>query len=280
MEKIIALTGYENKDSLPFVVELCGITEPDPQYHISRQCSDFYCIEYVYSGEGIVTVGDTTVYPKANDIYLLPSGYPQNYYSNPQNPYRKIWVCVSGSLCKALYDSYQLEPVRLVPDLDIAYLFEEFLSVCQQNRGNIHATLARCSVIFHQILSEIYLKETKLHREDSSTAYMLRSYIDTNIYEALSIKHLEEYVHLSASQINRIFSGEYHQTPYRYILSEKINNAKKLLTNTCMPVKEISAMLNFNDEHYFSNIFKSKVGTTPTVYRKQHATSQQQDSFA
>jgi AraC-like DNA-binding protein len=56
--------------------------------------------------------------------------------------------------------------------------------------------------------------------------------------------------------------------PYRYALLRKIELAKQLLSETAMSVKEIASYLSFEDEFYFSGLFRQKTGHSPTGYRK------------
>jgi two-component system response regulator YesN len=42
-----------------------------------------------------------------------------------------------------------------------------------------------------------------------------------------------------------------------------------MLKNTKMSVKEIASALGYDDQHYFSYMFKKRCGTSPTQYRKQ-----------
>jgi AraC-like DNA-binding protein len=44
--------------------------------------------------------------------------------------------------------------------------------------------------------------------------------------------------------------------------------AKRLLTNAEMDVKEIAYDLNFEDPSYFTRFFRKNVGTTPEQFRK------------
>ena len=46
--------------------------------------------------------------------------------------------------------------------------------------------------------------------------------------------------------------------------------AKNLIINTDFSIGEIGSSLGYSDQHYFSNIFKSKTGFSPLSYRKKH----------
>ena len=57
-------------------------------------------------------------------------------------------------------------------------------------------------------------------------------------------------------------------TPYRYLLSRRLETARLLLRGTALPVREIAFRLCFSDEHYFSSLFRRKTGQTPSAYRR------------
>ena len=91
----------------------------------------------------------------------------------------------------------------------------------------------------------------------------MKEYIDGHIYEKLSVPKLEEQVNLSVSQAGRLFKAAYRKTPYEYILERKTDTACLLLVYTGLSVKEIAYRLNFADEHYFSNVFRKRMGKIP-----------------
>ena len=48
----------------------------------------------------------------------------------------------------------------------------------------------------------------------------------------------------------------------------KLNEAKRLLTTTARPIKEISFSLKYDNPEYFSIFFKRRSATTPVEYRR------------
>ena len=57
-----------------------------------------------------------------------------------------------------------------------------------------------------------------------------------------------------------------------YFIELKINQAKQLLRENELSVKEISEKLAFNTPDYFTKTFKRITGVTPLAYKK-HSTS-------
>lgn len=89
-----------------------------------------------------------------------------------------------------------------------------------------------------------------------------------HVSQNISLKELGGLVFLSESQVVRRFKRDLGTTPHEYSLNLKLEQAKKLLRNTRLMVREIAEYLGFCDEHYFSYIFKKKTGRTPLEYRR------------
>jgi AraC-like DNA-binding protein len=96
----------------------------------------------------------------------------------------------------------------------------------------------------------------------------MKDFLNTKITEKFHIDELCSHISRSESQTIRLFKQAYGVTPYTYVLNKKLELGKSLLNSTNLSVKEIASKLAFADEYYFSNLFKSKVGITPSAYRK------------
>ena len=268
MEYIKSLIADDRIMKLPFYIELAGITYPDPGYEIKREKSDIYVLEYVMEGSGIVRVNDETFYPQAGDVYLLPKGAFHHYSASKKTPYKKIWINVDGDLCEHLIQVFGLSGKYLYKDINIGYLFEEFLSLCEQQDLDIADIYEQCTVIFFRILQKLSMHHKDI-RDYNACALKAKKYCDNHIYRQITAADAAAHVCLSVSQLNRLFKKDFKTTVYAYILNNKINAAKSLLCGTAMSVGEIACLLKFTDEHYFSNIFKKKTGMTPNAFRQK-----------
>ena len=66
-----------------------------------------------------------------------------------------------------------------------------------------------------------------------------------------------------------IFKAYKNTSPTKYFNSLKIENAKMQLKNSNKSINEIAEDLNFLDPLYFSRVFKSIVGKSPSEFRKE-----------
>lgn len=267
MEKIESFITDSDTKQLPFYVELAGVTYPDAGYEIRRECSEFFVLEYVMEGSGTVKVDGKVFYPSKGDVYFLPKGSCHHYFASKETPFKKIWMNVNGDLCGYLIQAYKLSGAYLFENIEVYYLFEQFLAICSQKEMDVRELYDKCSIIFLEIIQELARHSVGV-RNVNEYASKAKDYCDRNIYQKITVEKVAEHVSLSVSQLNRIFKREFGLTVYVYILNNKINTAKSLLAGTAMTVSEIAFLLKFTDEHYFSNSFKRKTGMTPTEFRR------------
>ncbi len=267
MEQIQSFVLDNKLRSLPFYIELAGITYPEPNYEISRVCSEFYVIEYIMSGKGYVNVNGEGFCVSSGDVYMLPLGCSCHYYSDKKTPYKKIWMNVNGELCRHLINAYHLDNRYHFENVNLYSEFKHAIEICKDKSLKTDAIFTKCSSIFFKIIQTLYAHS---YEESTINEYVLaaKQYCDANICEKISVKNISDTVNISVSQLNRLFKKEFGKTVYSYLLDCRIELSKSLLKGTGMSIGQIADKLKFADEHYFSNIFKKKTSYTPTEYRK------------
>lgn len=86
--------------------------------------------------------------------------------------------------------------------------------------------------------------------------------------EQLSLQEISRHVGVSPSHLSKIFSQETRQTLTEFLTATRMDKAKELLKTTGHKTFEIAYSVGYNDQHYFSNLFKKVTGMTPMEYRK------------
>jgi AraC-like DNA-binding protein len=90
-----------------------------------------------------------------------------------------------------------------------------------------------------------------------------------NIYSALTIDEICEKTNYSKTYLFRVFKAKTGKTIMTYFTELKIKQAKQLLRENELSVKEISEKLAFNTPDYFTKTFKRITGVTPLAYKKR-----------
>ncbi|WP_090113865.1 helix-turn-helix domain-containing protein [Cohnella sp. OV330] len=95
----------------------------------------------------------------------------------------------------------------------------------------------------------------------------VKSYIDGNLSEDLSLPRLAEIVHLNPDYMARLFKQSEKCTLTEYIGMLRIQKAKERLSQPHVLVQDIAKELGFSTAGYFSRFFKKETGMTPQEYR-------------
>ncbi|MBQ2890160.1 MAG: helix-turn-helix transcriptional regulator [Clostridia bacterium] len=91
--------------------------------------------------------------------------------------------------------------------------------------------------------------------------------IEENTYTKISVQDLCDKLNYSRTYISKIFKSVSGYTILEYILKNKIREAKKLIREEKYNFTQISDLLDFDNPHYFSTVFKKVSNMTPTEYK-------------
>lgn len=97
----------------------------------------------------------------------------------------------------------------------------------------------------------------------------ITNYMSRNIADDLSVKAICRHFGISQTSLNRIFHS-YADTSYSSYLTElRIRIARRLLEeNPDLYIKDVAADVGYTDQFYFSRIFRSVTGVSPTEFVK------------
>ena len=93
------------------------------------------------------------------------------------------------------------------------------------------------------------------------------TYIEKHFSEHIDLEQLCQYANLSKSTLLRAFTKSKGITPYRYLETVRINEAKKLLATGISPA-EVAMQTGFSDQSHFTHYFSRFIGLSPGGYRE------------
>lgn len=98
---------------------------------------------------------------------------------------------------------------------------------------------------------------------------MAVSYFNENYNTKISVAQYAESLHISTNWFIRNFKQHMKISPAQYLLSLRMVNAQSLLENTDYSVGEIAEIVGYDNQLYFSRVFKKEYGISPAQYRKR-----------
>lgn len=102
-------------------------------------------------------------------------------------------------------------------------------------------------------------------RIESSLHYMM-----AHLNEPMKISTLSAMVGLSESCFFAHFKNATGHTPVKLLIRARMRWAAELLQETDLQIKEIAGLVGYEDQFYFSRLFKSVHGLSPRDYRTRH----------
>lgn len=252
----------------PFNLEKCELTQSINPHITVTPISHNYIFEYIVKGEGTLICNDKVYHLEKGDLFILAKGSNYQYFPDIKKPWTKIKFAADGILVSNLFVSYSLTDVVAVKGFNGERLFKDMLELSQSEINEERKMLAQ-SLKFHEILQRVYITQSRNLPNDTAAA--IRKILDTNLYKSdFSMKDVSTLLGLSKAQIINIFREKYNKTPYKYFIDRRIQLSVTMLLNTDMSIKEISDTLHFSDQHYYANVFRKSIGTSPKQFRKEH----------
>ena len=94
-------------------------------------------------------------------------------------------------------------------------------------------------------------------------------YMEEHFRESCSLKDVAAFAHFSPVYFHGIFRLATGKTPYEYLFSLRIEEAKRLLITESIGMSEIAERSGFTSQAYFNYSFKKATSLTPSEYRRR-----------
>ena len=114
----------------------------------------------------------------------------------------------------------------------------------------------------------LFLNPTKNQSSAAQHVQKAITFIDSHISLRIKIQDVAKECFLSVSYLSKIFKEQTGVSISNYIISRRIDLAKKELSETAKSIEAISQELGFYDIQHFSKTFIQKIKMSPREYRK------------
>jgi len=94
------------------------------------------------------------------------------------------------------------------------------------------------------------------------------AYINDNYNQKLTLDSIANHVYFSKSYLSRIFKEEKGESLTSYINKVRIEKSKVLLADKSLSLVDISDMAGFEEQSYFTKVFKAVTGMSPGKFRE------------
>lgn len=236
-----------------------GSIRAEPGWAMSSHAHHFWEFIYFLKGTGRIEFPRITIRPASYYLVVYPPGLPHAEYSDPYDPEETIFLSVEvngdapqgahlllpdtngeiGWLCKRMFDEFQKNGAT-----SLAHAYNQaFLCLVERT--------SECGVPI---------------RHD--TVDLAVQYLHSNYSRDISLDELASIACVSKTHLAHCFREKLDISPLRYLQHIRIEEAKRLLATTQIPINEIASMVGFSDPLYFSRVLKTVTGHAPTAFRQ------------
>jgi AraC family transcriptional regulator, arabinose operon regulatory protein len=273
-------SGYYNKsdDDLPsdeteLLVKSCGHYK---LIHLNRMETvrpygrrDYQLI-YVAEGVAHFTLEGRSYDVGRGGLFLYKPEVPQDYYYILQDKPDIYWIHFTGRGVDRLLDSLRFQagcPMQLQAKEELIELFERIITELRMERM---AGIDMAEAYFRQLLILMARSCYSGDKEQRGYHSMLDEVIGQMHHEYqkdINIALLADGCHISCCWFIREFKRYTGYTPKQYITNLRLQNAKELLNNHSLSISDVANLVGYDNQLYFSRIFRKYIGMSPSEYR-------------
>ncbi|HIT59992.1 MAG TPA: helix-turn-helix domain-containing protein [Candidatus Fimousia stercorigallinarum] len=233
---------------------------------------------FVAGGKAVVVINQQKFPVEKGDILVVERGCIHSVISDPKQS-SDIYSC---SLTDYQLDGREPEQVLQRPNLvpvKHAGEKEAFLEACWKELFSDQDRDDRMSVsICNLIAGSLVLLYYELFEDQEQTYRMPEHHFTQDILvfiyghfsENITLERLAGEFHMSAGHISHEFSRAFGISPINYAINLRIDQAKWLLIQSELSIREISEEVGYQNIQHFAKIFQKRTGYLPLEYREKY----------
>lgn len=183
----------------------------------------------------------------------------------------KIFVSVSGygiNEEKAIERIEYLSREYFLDKKSLLYVYKNGLKKEKENEEQL-TTLIKPLCYMLNFLQFIILDIPERVETKSVLFDSMLNYVQFNFMNEITIRDIAQACACSQSTVCHVFKQYTGKSTKKYIDNLRINQAKRLLSTSDLPINRIAQLCGFSNINYFPTAFKKQIGISPTEYRRQ-----------
>ena len=169
------------------------------------------------------------------------------------------------------------DPVAMLND-ETRSAFDELLGVMMRRQQNCgadkiaHLRLQALGEALCYEIIDIYFNKARIRPEPKTRADVVFDrfirHLHAEFRQHREVQYYADLQCLTTRYFSTLVRRRSGRTPYEWIVTMVVNEAKRLLADPDKSIKQIAAELNFANQSFFGSFFRQQAGCSPSVWRR------------
>lgn len=226
---------------------------------------EHWALVYIASGCGTYMEAQGKEHQvQEGSLFFFRPGYSYNFGPLPGGSWDEYYINFNGTRVAEWLEAGLIAGGNVFQAQSILGLSTLFEEVLERMESGEPADADRAALLLERMLLECsFIIEEKTWNAHADYMRQIREDLNLCIYGDMNLEEIAAKHHISMSTLRRLVRRSSGYPLHEFVHRLKMAEAKKLLLNTTLQVKEISGMLHYQDPFYFSRLFKKYMGAAP-----------------
>lgn len=235
---------------------------------------DSFALVYISGGRGnFESAGKINLPVEPGCVLLLFPGVWHRYQPDAKTGWHEYWIGFDGLTARNWLKGQFLSPARPVIKINledtVLATFSRMIQAVRATRPAVQQILAGAAANLVGICYSAQQAPLETESPTSNVVEQAIARMEADLGRELDMKALAQELGVSYSWFRSAFVRHSGLAPHQYLLEMRLVRARNLLGGTPLTVKEIAMQTGFQDEHYFSRLFRQKLNVTPSQWRNR-----------
>ncbi len=216
------------------------------------------------TGPAIISMGPGQIrqYIEIEEPEIFSISFTRDFLMAEIQGWIACWECSFGHLVMEISndDLLELQPY-------VALMMREF-SLNKARKEVILRNILQAFIISVARLKSKHIPVMQIDNQQSKLVYQFKLHVDEHFRTRTQVSQYAELQFITPGHLNDVIKAIVGKTAKQVINDKRITEAKRLLFFGDHSIKEISGLLNFDDDAYFNRFFKKHTGHTPSEFQR------------
>lgn len=257
----------------------CGYAQCGPLHNYGPAARPNYIIHYILEGKGSYQIHGHKYTLSQGQGFLIEPDTVTFYQADEQDPWTYLWIGFSGTKAPSLIHDIGLSSGQLTFQSPYGNELKQIvLSILKHTRSttsNLYFLQGKLCEFFSVLTRDISLENHPEISAENNYIQEAITYIRSNYSRGITVTDIASHLNVNRSYLYTLFKDELNLSPKDYLTHFRISRAREQLTLTDLSIENIAHSCGYHDALVFSKAFKAQQGLTPTEYRRQNRTVNQ-----